>query len=159
MLSCDDGNLDIAGFEFEETVNVCGENEITLYRLSTNGHKEALIITLTDKEIRQDEEVVNPVQVSENGPYTVTDRIFDSEVKSSYFCSLIPPITPKVVKNWQGVSGTILVQNKPVYDDENVEIVAWEHIIVLHDVVLKSGEESLIFNDTYLFGTYKTNSN
>jgi hypothetical protein len=153
MLSCDDGDFDIAGFEFEETVNVCGS--YTLYRLSTNGQREALIVTLTAQQIRQDEEVVIPVSVSENGLYTVTDRVFDDAVSSDYFCATIPPVEPRVVKNWTGVSGLILVENRPVLDEEDGEtIVAWEHIIVLNDVVLESGEEKLIFNDTYLYGTF-----
>ena len=39
-LACDDGDIDQSSFDFEDTVNVCGE--YTLYRLSTNGQKEAL---------------------------------------------------------------------------------------------------------------------
>ena len=152
--SCSDGNLDIASFEFEETVNVCGS--YTLYRLSTNGQKEALMVTLTAQQIRQDEEPVIPVAVSSTGLYTVTDRVFDDQVTSSYFCAMVPPVEPNVVRNWEGVSGFILVENRPVYDEDGITIEAWEHIIVLNDVVLESGEEKLIFNDTFLYGTFTT---
>lgn len=154
FLSCDDGNFDIASFEFEERVNVCGS--FTMYRLSTDGQKEALIITLTAQQIRQDEEPVIPVQVSTSGLYTVTDRVFSDAVSSSYFCATIPPVEPKVLKNWEGVSGFILVENRPVYDDDGETVTAWEHIIVLNDVVLESGEEKLIFNETFLFGTFNS---
>jgi hypothetical protein len=153
-LSCDDGNLNIASFEFEETINVCGE--FTLYRLSTNGQKETLIVTLTDKQIKNDEEIVLPVSVTESGSITVTDRVFETEVTSDYFCAVLPPTGPKVLKDWRGVSGTIFVENKPVLDTDGITIIAWEHIIVLNDVVLKSGEESLIFNDTFFYGTFET---
>lgn len=152
--SCSDGNLDIASFEFEETVNACGS--YTLYRLSTDGQKEALIVTLTAQQIRQDEEPVIPVQVSTSGLYTVTDRVFDDQVTSSYFCSTVPPVEPKVLKNWEGISGFILVENRPVYEEDGITIEAWEHIVVLNDVVLESGEEKLIFNDTFLYGTFTT---
>ncbi len=152
--SCNDGNLDIASFEFEETINVCGE--FTLYRLSTNGHKEVLMVTLTDNQIKNDSIPVLPVSVTKTGSYTVTDRVFNTEVTDSYFCSVVPPSEPKVLKDWRGESGTILVENKPVYDDDGITINAWEHIILLKDVVLKSGDESLIFNDTYLYGTFET---
>lgn len=154
--SCNDGNLDIASFEFEEKVNVCGDINITMYRLSPNGHKEALIVTLTDKQIKNDDLPVLPVSVTEIGLYTVTDRVFESEVSSSYFCTVVPPVEPKVIKNWKGISGTIAVQNNKVFDEDGVTIIAYEHIVVLHDVVLKSGNESLIFNDTYLFGVFQT---
>ena len=155
-LSCDDGDFDIASFEFEEKVNVCGS--YTLYRLSTNGQQEALIVTLSALQIRNDEEPVVPVSVTENGPYTVTDRVFASEVTSSYFCAAVPPTEPRVTRDWRGVSGWIIVENRPVYDANQENIISWEHIVVLNDVVLKSGEESIIFNDTYLFGTFNTSN-
>ncbi|MCD6544268.1 MAG: hypothetical protein J7K34_07140 [Flavobacteriaceae bacterium] len=157
--SCNDGNLDIASFEFEEKVNVCGDINITMYRLSSSGHKEALIVTLTDKQIKNDDTPILPVSVSEKGSYTVTDRVFESEVNSSYFCTVVPPVEPKVIKNWKGISGTIAVQNNKVFDEDGVTVIAYEHIIVLKDVVLKSGDESLIFNDTYLFGVFQTSVN
>jgi len=156
FLSCNDGNLDIASFEFEETVNRCGDTNITLYRLSTDGQKEALIITLTDQEIRMDENEVPPIRVSENGDFTVTDRVFDKEVTSKYFCAVVPPVKPKVLKNWAGESGTIFVTNEPVFEEGNANVIAWKHTIVLNDVVLKSGSESLIFNDIFLFGIFET---
>jgi hypothetical protein len=155
-VSCDDGDFDIASFEFEEKVNVCGS--YTMYRLSTNGQQEALIVTLSALQIRNDDEPVVPVAVTENGPYTVTDRVFASQVTSSYFCAAVPPTEPEVTRDWRGVSGWIIVENRPVYDADQVNIVSWEHIIVLNDVVLQSGEESIIFNDTYLFGTFTTSN-
>ena len=158
-LSCNDGNLDIASFEFEEKVNVCGDINITMYRLSPAGHKEALIVTLTDKQIKNDDIPVLPVSVAKNGSYTVTERVFESEVNSSYFCTVVPPVEPKVLKNWEGISGTIAVQNNKVFDEDGVTVIAYEHIVVLKDVVLKSGDESLIFNDTYLFGVFQTSVN
>ena len=51
FLACDDGDIDQSSFEFAEKVNVCGE--YTLYRLSENGAREALIITLTDAQITE----------------------------------------------------------------------------------------------------------
>ncbi|MEN8124050.1 MAG: hypothetical protein ABFR32_02895 [Bacteroidota bacterium] len=154
--SCDDGDFNISSFEFEDTVNMCITDIYTLYRLSDNGHKEALIVTLTDDQIKNSIEPVLPVNVTETGTYTVTDRIFNDEVTKSYFCSIIPPTTPKVTKDWRGVSGTIEVINKAVLDENEIDTIAYEHVIILHDVVLKSGEESLIFNDTYLFGSFQT---
>jgi len=154
-LSCDDGNIDISSFEFEETVNVCGE--YVLYRLSTDGHREFLMVTLTDDQIKNSIDPVLPVSVTQTGLYTVTDRVFDSEVTKSYFCTVVPPSEPKVTKDWRGTSGNILVKNEPVYDTDGVTIKAYNHIIVLNNVVLVSGDESLIFGDTYLFGTFTTN--
>ena len=59
-----------------------------------------------------------------------------------------------MTKDWRGVSGFILVENRPIYDEDGITITGWEHIIVLNDVVLESGDESLVFNDTFLYGTF-----
>ena len=115
-----------------------------------------MILTLTDEEIRKDTIVVAPIQVTENGKYTVINRVFEIKVTRSYFCTTIPPVEPRVLINWVGVDGMILVQNEAVLDSIGTNVIAWKHTIVLHDVVLKSGGESLIFNDTYLFGEYET---
>lgn len=155
-LSCNDGDLDISSFEFEDKVNICGTVNYTLYRLSTNDQREALIVTLSNEQIRKDEDVVQPVSVTENGPYTVTYRLFEDSVNDNYFCAAVPPIEPKVVKDWRGVAGTILVQNEPVYDEDGVTITGWKSNILLVDVVLKVDDQELRLDEVYVFGTAET---
>lgn len=153
-LSCNDGNFEIASFEFEEKINYCGD--YVLYKLSTLEHKEALIVTLTSQQIKQSDEPVLPVNISETGLYTVTYRIFDDAVSSSYFCQAVPPVEPGVVKNWVGKDGIIFVQNEPVYDEDEVTVIAYRHIIVINDLVLTNGEETVIFDPSYLYGEFET---
>ena len=152
-LSCNDGNFVIASFEFEETVNYC--NEYLLYRLSTNGQKETLMVTLTTQQIKNSDDLVAPVQITENGLFTVTYRIFEDKVTSSYFCALTPPTEPKTVKNWIGVDGIIFVTNEAVYN-EDAEIIAYNHIISIKDLVLESGENTLKFDEFYEYGEFET---
>ncbi len=153
--SCDDGNFEIASFEFDDKVNYCGE--YLLYRLSTFEQKEALIVTLTNVQIKQSDDPVLPVAISESGIYTVTYRLVDDPIKSDYFCQPIPPIEPKTVKNWVGTNGLIIVQNEPVYDDVNTdEIIAYNHIIVINDLVLTNGDEKIVFESNYLYGQFQT---
>jgi hypothetical protein len=152
--SCNDGNFEIASFEFEDTVNYCGE--YVLYRLSTNENREALIVTLTDSQIKNEDTIVIPVSVTATGTYTVTYRIFEDTVTSSYFCTVIPPVEPKTTKNWQGTNGKILVKNEAVYDEDEVTIIAYNHIIILEDLVLTSGDETLLFDPSYYYGEFQT---
>ena len=154
--SCNDGNLDISSFEFEDEVNICGTTQYTLYRLSTDEQREALIVTLTDLQIRKDEDIVAPVSVTETGTYTVTYRLFNEKVTDAYFCAAVPPVTPEVVKDWRGTSGTIVVENQPVYDTDGVTITGWQHYIVLVDVVLVVDDQELKLDETFLFGTAET---
>ncbi len=155
-LACSDGDLDISSFEFEDEVTLCGTKDYTLYRLSTVDQRESLIVTLTDKQIRKDEEIVQPVGISLNGDYTVTYRLFDEKVTDAYFCASVPPIEPNVVKDWRGISGTIFVENQPVYDTDGETITGWKHYIVLLDVVLQVEDQELKLDETYVFGTLET---
>ena len=154
LLSCSDGNFEIASFEFEEKVNYCGT--YLMYRLSTNEKKEAFMVTLTTQQIKNSDELVAPVDISPTSLYTVTYRIFDEAVTDSYFCSLVTPIEPKTVKNWLGVQGTIFVVNEPVYNEDETEIIAYNHIISINNLVLESGENSMKFDDFYEYGEFQT---
>jgi len=154
--SCDDGDLDISSFEFEDEVNLCGTKDYTLYRLSTNEQREALIVTLTDQQIRKDEDIVLPVNVTLSGDYTVTYRLFDDQVTDSYFCASVPPVEPTVIKDWRGVSGTIFVENQPIYDTDGETITGWRHYIVLIDVVLQVDDQELKLDETFVYGTLET---
>lgn len=153
-LSCNDGNFEIASFEFEETVNHC--DEYLLYRLSTNGQKETLMVTLTTQQIKNSDDLVAPVPVTATGLFTVTYRIFDERVSSTYFCSLVPATEPKTVKNWEGIAGTIFVKNEAVYNEDETEIIAYNHIISIKDLVLESGENTLKFDAFYEYGEFQT---
>ncbi|MCF6298163.1 MAG: hypothetical protein L3J08_09320 [Flavobacteriaceae bacterium] len=152
--SCNDGNFEIASFEFETKVSYCGE--YILYRLSTDGQKEALIVTLTDKEIKQSEEVIPLVNISKTGSYTVTYRIFDEAVTGSeYFCRTIPPTEPKTIKNWIGAGGTIFIVNTAIKDKDE-KIIAYKHTITLNDLALTNNDESLLFDPSYFYGEFET---
>lgn len=152
-LSCSDGNFEIASFEFNETVNICGT--YTLYRYGLDTDKEVLMITLTEDVIRQ-EEVDIEVNIAATSKNTVTYRIFDSDVDSNYFCAVVPPFEPKTKKNYEGIGGKMLVRNTPVYDEDG-QLSAYEHIIVLNDVILESNsKETIKFDQDYLFGTFQT---
>lgn len=155
-LSCNDGNIDISSFEFEDEVTICGSETYTLYRLSTDGQREALIVTLNELQIRKDEDIVLPVSVTIDGQYTVTYRLFDDQLTDDYFCAAVPPIEPNVLKDWRGVSGAIIVENQPIYDTDGLMLIGWRHYIVLHDVVLKVDDQELKLDETFLFGEVDT---
>jgi len=74
----------------------------------------------------------------------------------NYFCAAVPPVEPKVQKDWRGVSGTIVIENQPVYDTAEENIIGWNHYVVLIDVVLRVDDQELKLDETFLFGTAET---
>lgn len=152
LFSCDDGNFEIPSFEFDTTVNVCGD--YVIYRTNSNA-TEALIIKLSNLNILQ-EETISPIEVNISNDNTQY-RIFDSAVNSDYFCADIPPIEPIVIRNWQGVAGAtnvISIETNAVYNTNN-ELTGYEHALTLKNLVLESNGETLTF-ENYYFGNFVT---
>ena len=119
LLSCDDGNIDIPEFSFDNTtINYCGD-----LVLSKINDSEVLIIELdednTDNafltEVREDGDTYT---LSESGSNTITYRTFDSEPSTNYFCQNIPPTSPTVINEWTG-EGDLVVTTLLTIDDED----------------------------------------
>ncbi len=152
FLGCDDGSFEIPSFEFSDTVQTCGN--YVIYRTNTD-QTEAFIIQLSDTDI-PNEVTSAPIEV----PITnsnVQYRIFDGTVGADYFCADVPPVTPQVRKNWQGISGD---DNKIIIEtteDTNLngQLIGYKHQITLHNLVLENDGERQVY-ETYYFGSFTT---
>ena len=152
ITSCDDGNFDQLQFNFETTVNTCGS--YVLYRTSSE-KTEALIILLNETDIDQEVGV-------KTIPITATNvicRIFNESIGSDYFCTVIPPTSPTVLKEWQAVSGVnniINIDTTEILDETDGSITGYNHNLVFTNLVLENEgvQEKYV---TYLFGSFTTN--
>lgn len=155
LISCDDGDLEIPAFDFEETMYFCDteNNEYTLFRM---GVAEAIIVTLPTSAIKNKvttEPIV--VSVTENN---VIYRTFNEEISESYFCGNIPPTTPLILSNWTGVSGTsnnILIETIEELDGSN-NIIGYRHFISFENLKVEKDEEYIAFEEAE-FGELVTN--
>ena len=118
VLSCDDGNIDIPGFNFsDESIEDCGN--LVLFKI--NG-TESIVVQFNEDntddsfftEIKENETYT----LSESGTNSITYRTFDTEPTSNYFCQNIPPTTPLVINEWLG-SGTLKVTTALESEDDN----------------------------------------
>lgn len=146
LWSCNDGDLDIPAFEFEEQVYGCDIKEGT-YTLFKMGVAEAIIVTLPD-DVFKNEITTEPFEVlvtSENVVY----RTFSSKISSSYFCNDIPPVEPTILSNWIGVaSSTSKILIKTVEDlDFSGALVGYIHIITFENLKVENGSEYIAFED------------
>ena len=150
FLSCDDGDFDQIQFDFEESINICGE--YLLYRTSPE-KKEALIISLNETDVVQEVgEVTIPIT-----PNNIIYRIFSDKVDSDYFCTIIPPAQPTVEKEWLAVAGAsnqISIITTEILD-ESEEITGYKHNITLHNLVLEDENQQERYA-TYNFGDFET---
>lgn len=108
ILSCNDGDFDVPSFDFsDEVINDCGD--LVLFKINES---EALIVELSNNSIYTS----STSSLSLNN--TISYRIFNDNVSSSYFCNDIPPTLPTISDEWIG-SGTLVVDNIITRDDED----------------------------------------
>ena len=144
--SCDDGDFDVPVFEFTEKVNVCGT--YILYIASANS-TEVLVLTLPPTTFGTEPTVMLPISNSA----TATYRIFDKGITPAYFCQVIPPLEPKVLKELKADDkgeGAINIAAKEILTDSVVS--GYSYKITLSNINFKNDEER-IFKENFNFGT------
>jgi len=100
--SCDDGNINVNEFDFTTTeINSCGH--LVLSKINKN---EVLIIKINSNQDDLDFSEPKTFNLTNGGNETIIYRVFDEAPTRAYFCSSIPPSSPKVVSEWLG-SGTL----------------------------------------------------
>ena len=109
--------IDIPPFRFGQAqISHCGN--LVLYKIAPSG-KEALIVKLSvdNKEDKFfNAEGKTTYAIAPKSAHELTHRIFDDNLTGNYFCTDIPPSSPRVKGEWFG-TGTLTVENKIVLDD------------------------------------------
>lgn len=146
LFSCNDGDLDVPSFDFEDTVNSCGE--YVLYVENSSG-TEVLAITLTNGELGT---TVGEESYDTSTSLLVVYRIFDDEISSSYFCQDIPPTTPEVVSSLDAESATINIVTTEIIEDSVVTGYSYE--ISISDLLFMDGDDR-IYYESLDFGTFE----
>lgn len=105
LISCDDGDLIVTEFSFEnQQLQHCGTEDVqVLYNVNNDQINEsiALIFTMTEEEFLN---IEAPVEIILGQDNQIIYRTFDSEV-DDYYCSQIPPASPKVIEEYRSTSG------------------------------------------------------
>lgn len=146
LISCDDGDLEIPAFDFEEMVHACDpeNNEYTLFRL---GIAEAIVVTLPSSAIKN-KVTTEPIAVSISED-NVIYRTFNEEVSSDYFCGNIPPTAPVILSNWTGVPGAnnnILIETIEELDGSNT-LIGYRHFITFQNLKVEKNGEHIAFEE------------
>lgn len=144
LLGCNDGDFEVPTFEFSDTVNQCGDN-VLLFKLSSSG-TESLILTLSTSDLEAMAQ--RQSNLSLNTTRSITYRVFDDKATNTYFCSLIPQTSPKVLKSWEATDGYLEIVTE---ENSNTEFT---HTLTIYDLILKNGEDKMVF-DEYTFGSIK----
>ncbi len=138
--SCDNGDVDLPSFQFDDTVYVCGD--YVLYRQNSSG-TEAIILLVPAEYFNPEATTQLPLT-----PDNCIYRIFDTAFDQNYFCSDIPPASPVVITEWNASPAS---ENYISIIPESSGTDAPSYQITLHHLVLENGENQMIF-DSFDFG-------
>ncbi len=145
ITSCDDGNFEAPTFNFEDSsVQNCGN--LILYKTNES---EALLLELNEDNTND----IFFKTEQDHKEYSLTDKIFyrtyNTAVPTDFFCSAIPPSTPKLNKEWLG-SGKLIVDNTITENDDGS--FTYVAVFTIENMVLINSSGNSIVYDTYNFG-------
>ena len=124
-MSCDDGDIIVTSFDFEqETLELCTnfETPLVFFKINPDNNESIALSFSTNEDIfgagdGQLETRAYEMQLS--GDDNLTYRRFDGSVTSDYFCNPIPPATPIVVEEFISTDGTITVFTEGTFADSD----------------------------------------
>lgn len=161
--ACDDGNIIITSFDFEEiTLEQCGSiGQFVFFKInSTNFETLSLQLTTQDSILSSVITKNYPLSASSN---VVNYRTFSENITPAYFCSAIPPIAPSVDINFVSTQGTASIVTTAVFLETGTgistdSIIAYSTLITLQNLRLESETET-ITQETLVLGTIETPAN
>lgn len=129
LVSCNDGDVIVSNFDFtDQKVELCRTAQVgspqnvkyVFYKINKDT-KEALAVEfVTTDSILQKPSGKIPYKIKiSGGDSKVSYRMFDGELPANYFCSAIPPGTPKVIEEYVSTEGTITISTSGIPDDED----------------------------------------
>lgn len=129
LLSCDDGDLIVTDFNFENPqLQWCGTNSSqVLFNMNNELVNEAIAFrfNLETPQLRFLSRELGQITIPLNATNEVIYRVFDAEVESSYFCNAIPPVAPDVTEEYRSTTGgtvviTTVLKNALDHDGDGV---------------------------------------
>ena len=121
LAACDDGDIIVTDFDFDESsIEFCdGPNKNVFYAINNDGVFESISFEFRSNQLSLDEngnidppdpideEITIPLDDQNN---RIVYRLYNEEIptgSNAYFCSVVPPSTPRVVEEWISGSGAV----------------------------------------------------
>ena len=153
LQACDDGDITLESFNFDTvTVQNCTTNNL-VYKINRN---ELLLISIPETNFPNEVTVVgSPRIVNVNAENRIVYRLYSANVTSATICSVLPPASPVVQKEWNATGGTIEIITNAIYAADGITITGYTHNIKFLNVNFSNPENSFSFTE-YIFGNYVT---
>lgn len=122
ITSCDDGDIIVTNFDFDETnLSLCGDGDTkVLYKVSNQDIFEAISFSFNDGDFNGLTEGTEVISL--NTTNQVIYRTFDDAITgTSYFCTEIPPSSPNVEQEFISTTGGEATFTTTIEPDSNDE--------------------------------------
>lgn len=153
ILSCDDGDITLQSFAFEsQTIQKCSDNNL-IFKIK---NEELLLIDIPESSF--DNTVTPdgvPREVIINSTNKIIYRKYSGNLSSTTICSILPPASPVVNKEWNATGGKILIETDERFATDGVTLIGYTHNITFENVSFSNPDNTFSFT-TYIFGDYET---
>lgn len=144
--ACDDGDLIVTSFDFEGiNLKQCGTlGNYVFFKINNNNYESlSLRLQTTDSILFKEDTLSYTISGHTN---TVNYRLYDGDIAESYFCSSVPPLTPKIVTDYISESGTVTIQTRITDTIEEGDITRYTYtaFFTLNNLKMVSDDETII---------------
>lgn len=153
FFGCNDGDLAIEKISLDNSDVLSCTRDVSATFLFKYNSSQAFILTLPNGILKNEE---NTVKGSISIDYKLFYRTFNASVNNEYFCGAYPPASPSVISQIEATGGDITITTKPIYDEKTNQLLRYDHIISIKNLVLMNSEGVKIIDSDFNFGTYQT---
>ena len=123
VTSCDDGDIIVTSFEFEDVdLQLCegaNANEFVFFKINTSVN-EAISYNFIDATYSATATTENPITIDlEDADNSLIYRQFNNSIAADYYCSNIPDANIIVTEELIGLRGEATIINQIVSEDDN----------------------------------------
>lgn len=135
---CDDGDITVNQIDFESiTGQNCTAENLLVYKLKS---QESLLLQVGADTFENEPTATDDPNTFniDNNTYRLAYRSYDGTIIGTDICSLIPPVSPKVIDEWYAKSGIIEITTTakvtPNNTDNSTSITGYNHNIIIRNV-------------------------
>lgn len=156
---CDDGDITVSQIDFEdvEKAQNCTDENLLVYKLKP---QESLLLQVAENTFPNEPTAPNDPEIYtiNNSTYRLAYRSYDGTIQGTDICSLIQPVSPKVINEWYATDGIMYITtaaDKENTADNGTTITGYTHTITIKNVTYVSGGLPVTVPEIK-FGDFKT---
>lgn len=158
--SCDDGDLTVETFNFDEIKATSCQNSLTNELIYKIKGQESLLLKIPSALLKNESTAEGEPELLtiDDKSIRLVYRAYDGAVTTANICDDIKPITPNVTNEWFALGGTLSIITKPSYtineEENSSRINGYTHNISITNITFAKPQTQI--GPSFVFGDYTT---